>query len=125
MNNYTILVIEDNEDINFLTKTTLLSKGYKVICCYNGKEGIETAFKENISLIILDVMMPDMDGYEVLEILKSNEKTTHIPIAFFSAKTQSDEIEKGISLGAVKYFKKPFDPMELLVEVEKLLIIHS
>lgn len=120
MNNHTILIMEDNEDINLLTKATLSFKGYNVITAFNGKEGIKLANNNKIDLIILDVMMPDIDGYQVLETLKSNDKTKDIPVCFFSAKTQQEEIEKGIKLGAIKYFTKPFDPVELLKEVDKI-----
>lgn len=121
MSKYTILVIEDNEDINFLTKTTLNVKGYNVLSSLNGKDGIRLACNNKVDLIILDVMMPDMDGYEVLKELKNNSQTANIPVAFFSAKTQKEEISKGFELGAIKYIKKPFDPLDLIKEVENIL----
>lgn len=121
MKTHTILIIEDNEDINLLTKATLASKGHNVLCAFNGKEGIKLAQNNDVDFIILDVMMPDMDGYEVLSILKGNDNTKKIPVAFFSARTQKEEIEKGLSFGAIKYFRKPFDPIELLSEVDEIL----
>lgn len=114
--------MEDNEDINLLIKATLSFKGYRVFTAYNGRKGIAIANEENLDLIILDVMMPDMDGYQVLEFLKNQEATKNIPVAFLSAKTQKEEIDKGLSLGAIKYFTKPFEPMEFLNEVEDILI---
>lgn len=117
--------MEDNEDINLLTKTALTYKGYNVLTAFNGKDGIKIACNNSIDLIILDVMMPDMDGYEVLSNLKNLDKTKDIPVVFFSAKTQEEEINKGIKLGAIKYFTKPFDPLTFLKEVEELLIKYS
>lgn len=117
--------MEDNEDINLLTKATLTFKGYKVLTAFNGKEGLLLAQNNHIDLIILDVMMPDMDGYEVLKHLKESKLTKSIPVAFFSAKTQEEEIRRGISLGAIKYFTKPFDPLDLLKEVEETLLKYS
>jgi len=123
LNNYTILIMEDNEDINLLTKTTLAYKQYNVLSAFNGKEGIKMANDNKIDLIILDVMMPDMDGYEVLQVLKSCNATKNIPVVFFSAKTQEEEIKRGLRLGAIKYFTKPFDPVTFLNEVEQLLLM--
>lgn len=121
MTKHTILIIEDNEDINLLTKATLASRGHNVLCAFNGKEGINLAQNNKVHFIILDVMMPDMDGYEVLSVLKSNESTRKIPVAFFSARTQQEEIDKGLSFGAIKYFRKPFDPIQLISEVDEIL----
>lgn len=125
MSNYTILVVEDNEDIILLTKAVLSYKGYNVCTASNGTEGLKAAKENHPDLIILDVMMPDMDGYQVLEALKKADDTKDIPVAFLTAKTQEEEIKRGISLGAVKYFKKPFEPMELLSDIEALLSKYS
>lgn len=121
MSDYSILIMEDNEDINLLIKATLSFKGFNVHTSYNGTDGIEIAKKEKLDLIILDVMMPDMDGYQVLEKLKTNDSTKNIPVAFLSAKTQKEEIEKGLALGAINYFTKPFEPMEFLSQIEEIL----
>jgi DNA-binding response OmpR family regulator len=116
--------MEDNEDINLLTKATLSYKGYNVLSALNGTEGIELLQHNDVDLVILDVMMPDIDGYEVLEIMKCQEKTKDIPVVFLSAKTQEDEIKRGIKLGALRYFTKPFDPMKFLTDIEKILDEH-
>lgn len=121
MSQYTILLMEDNEDISLLTKATLSFRGYNVLTAFNGRDGIELVKNNKVDLIILDVMMPDMDGYEVLKHLKEMGIAKNVPIAFMSAKTQADEVSKGLEMGAVKYFKKPFDPMTFLKEVEELL----
>jgi len=121
LSTYTILVIEDNEDINLLTQAVLQSKGYNVLTAFNGTEGLEIARNNSIDLIILDVMMPDMNGYEVLAELKKNETTENTMVVFLSAKTLSEEVDRGLKLGAIKYFEKPYDPVEFLEEIGELL----
>jgi DNA-binding response OmpR family regulator len=118
---YNVLLIEDNEDITFLTRTTLEFNNYNVITAQDGKEGLSIAEIKPLDLIILDVMMPEMDGYDVLKLLKSNDKTRDIPVVMFSAKAQKTEIEKGLQLGAEKYFTKPFDPLVFLNEINIIL----
>ncbi len=116
-----LLLIEDEPDINLLAKTALKVKNFEVISVINGIDGIEQARNNDFDLIILDVSMPDMNGYEVLFNLQNDPETCNIPVVFFSALVQSGEIEKGIELGAIGYIKKPFDPDTLHLEVKKYL----
>ena len=88
--------------------------GYKVFTAPNGKIGIQKAKSENPNIIICDIMMPEIDGYGVLESVASEEKTKHIPFIFLSAKTEHKEIRKGMDMGADDYLTKPFDEQELL-----------
>ena len=121
MDSKTILLIDDEIDIRKLTKIVLEGAGYKVTTAFRGKRGIKKAKKGKIDLIILDVMMPDMDGYEVIKNLNQDKATKNIPVVFFSAKTQKKEIEKGLSLGARGYLTKPFDPEEFPQKIRKFI----
>lgn len=86
-----------------------------------GQEGIAKAEQERPDLILLDVMMPEMDGYETCRRLKANPATASIPIVFLSARAQQSEIQKGRDLGAIGYLVKPFDPMTLSSQLEEML----
>jgi DNA-binding response OmpR family regulator len=105
---YKLLIIDDDKaHLNLLQIS--LQKEYTVSVAGTGPEGIEAAAKQNPDLILLDVSMPGMDGYEVCSQLKTNSKTRHIPIIFVTAKTKGDDEYKGLSLGAVDYIFKPFN----------------
>jgi CheY-like chemotaxis protein len=95
--------------------------GHQVLVASGGREGLEKAAKEQPDLILLDVMMPEMDGYETCECLKSQPGTRHIPVVFLSAKAQQSEIQKGRDLGAIAYLVKPFDPMTLAAQLEAIM----
>lgn len=112
----TVLIVDDvKENIDILIN--LLGK-YDLIPATDGKTAIDIAQEEdNIDLILLDIMMPDMDGFEVCEVLKNNRKTAHIPIIFLSAKNKQAEIQKGFEVGGVDYITKPFNPDELLSRI--------
>jgi CheY-like chemotaxis protein len=116
-----ILVAEDEKDIRELVTFTLTFGGYQVIAAPNGAEAVEQASVEQPDLIILDVRMPKMTGYQACRALKENPETEHIPVAFLSAKGQVAEVEEGLALGAIAYILKPFAPNELLDQVGELL----
>ena len=116
-----ILLIEDDSALRENTAELLELSGYSVTTAPNGKVGIEKAISEAPNIIICDIMMPEIDGYGVLEIVASEEKTKHIPFIFLSAKTEHKEIRKGMDLGADDYLTKPFDEVELLSAVESRL----
>ncbi len=110
-----VLVVDDNpSNINILLN--LLGK-YDTIPCTNGKSAIDIAMNEEIDLILLDIVMPETNGFTVCEILKANDKTKHIPIIFISAKHDLEDITKGFELGGVDYITKPFNPIELQCRV--------
>lgn len=113
-----ILVIEDNFDIRENICETLELSGYKTFQAPNGKSGIEAAQNHYPDLIICDIMMPEMDGYEVLSILSKDVKTTGIPFIFLTAKAEKADFRKGLSLGADDYITKPFREDELLNAVQ-------
>jgi len=117
-----ILLIEDDPDIQKMVKLSLLYQGgHQVSVASGGAEGLQKAAAENPDLILLDVMMPEMDGYETIKALKSQPGTRHIPVVFLSARAQQAEIQKGRELGAVGYLVKPFDPMSLAAQLEAIL----
>ena len=117
-----ILVAEDERDIRELVAFTLSSLGgFEVIKANNGAEAIERAREETPDLILLDVRMPKMTGYEACAQLKADPLTQNIPVVFLSAKGQEAEIHQGMELGAEEYILKPFDPGELVEKVRAIL----
>jgi CheY-like chemotaxis protein/CRP-like cAMP-binding protein len=116
-----ILVIEDNKDVRENTSEILELAGYKVSMAANGKEGVTKATTEKPDLIICDIMMPELDGYGVLHMLNKNPQTNHIPFIFLTAKTERNDMRKGMEMGADDYLTKPFDDIELLNAVESRL----
>lgn len=117
----TILLIEDNADLRKNTAETLEFANYKVLTAENGREGVAIAIEHKPDVIICDILMPVMDGYGVINILQKNPRTQHIPFIFLSAKTERDEIRKGMEYGADDYITKPFNDTELLTAVEQRL----
>jgi len=111
----TILAVDDAE-VNVDILCGILKK-YDVIPALSGADAIELAQSEDIDLILLDILMPDIDGYEVFHILKNSEKTKDTPIIFITAKTSEVDIIRGFEMGAVDYVTKPFNPVELLARV--------
>ena len=122
-NNHTILVVDDNE-LNLDILVSILND-YDVIPTIDGKTALEIVDTENIDLILLDIMMPEMDGFEVCKHLKSNKKTKHIPVIFITAKHGVDDMKKGFDAGAVDYVAKPFNTLELLSRVNTHLQLKS
>lgn len=116
-----ILIAEDERDIRDLITFTLRFAGHEVLVTSNGEEALETALKEVPDLILLDVRMPRMTGYEACKQIKANEKTGQIPVVFLSAKGQEAEVQTGIEAGAQEYILKPFAPDQLVERVKTLL----
>ena len=116
-----ILLIEDNLEVRENTEEILELAGYKVITAENGKKGVEAAQKNKVDLIICDIMMPELDGYGVLHILRKNSNTSSVPFIFMTAKAEKSDFRKGMNLGADDYLTKPFDDTELLDAVETRL----
>jgi len=119
--NKTILVIEDNNDIRENTAEILELAGYTTFTAENGKKAVEIALKEIPALIVCDIMMPELDGYGVLHLLKKNKSTENIPFIFLTAKTERSDMRKGMEMGADDYITKPFDDIELLNAIEMRL----
>ena len=116
-----ILIIEDEKDIRQLVIYTLQYAGYQVIAGVNGEEAVALAQQELPDLILMDVRMPRMDGYQAAQQIKNNETTQHIPIVFLSAKGQESEVEHGFEVGAEDYLIKPFNPTELIDRIRSVV----
>jgi len=117
-----ILVAEDQQHIRSLIEYKLKNSGYTVVCAEDGRTALEKAGEILPDLILLDVMMPLMTGFEVLAALKENEKTRNIPILMVTAQSKEDEVLKGLELGADDYITKPFSPNELAARVKTVLL---
>ncbi len=113
-----VLVIDDNQDIRENTAEILELAGYKIFTAENGKKGVETAVKEKPDVIVCDIMMPELDGYGVLHLLRKNQDMEHIPFVFLTAKTERSDFRKGMEMGADDYITKPFEDIELLNAIE-------
>ena len=116
-----ILVAEDEKDIRELIGFTLRFAGFEVTLVNNGVEAVEKVSEMQPDLIILDVRMPKMTGYEACRQLQENSDTNTIPVVFLSAKGQETEIKQGLASGAVEYIVKPFAPDELTNQVKEIL----
>ncbi len=117
-----ILVAEDERDIRDLIAFTLRFAGHEVVAVGNGAEAVEAAPVEMPDLILMDVRMPRMTGYEACQLIKADGRVKHIPVVFLSAKGQESEIQTGFSVGASEYLLKPFAPMELTERIKELLV---
>lgn len=119
-----LLIIEDNPDVVTYLKSCL-ADSYQLEVAYNGRIGIEQALEHIPDLIICDVMMPEKDGFEVCEILKNDERTSHVPIVLLTAKADQHSRLTGLRSGADAYLSKPFNKKELLVRLEQLAILRT
>ena len=116
-----ILVAEDERDIRELISFTLQFAGFEVVLASNGADAVELAVEERPDLILMDVRMPRMTGYQACEALKQKPETQETPVIFLSAKGQESEIQEGLGVGAVKYILKPFAPDDLTAQVRQVL----
>ena len=116
-----ILVVDDEEDIAKLLKYNLEKEGFKVRIALNGEDALDLARTASPDLIILDLMLPGLHGYEVLRLIRGSMQISHIPVVILSAKTLKEDIDEGIRLGADDYITKPFIVAELVIRVKELL----
>ena len=116
-----ILIIEDTEDVVMLVKMYLESHRYEVITADDGQEGLEKAKSEKPDLIVLDLMLPKINGYKVCGLLKNDSRYTKIPVILFTAKAQEKDKKLGEEVGADAYITKPFEPEILLAKIKELL----
>ena len=117
----TVLVVDDDPVILKLLEVNFEMEGFSVVRAADGAEGLERARELLPDIVILDVMMPRMTGYEVAKALREDEGTAHIPIIFVTARAQSSDVERGMELGVDDYVTKPFDPLDLIARVNVLL----
>ncbi len=116
-----ILVADDEPHIRKLVSFSLGNHGYEVVEAIDGGEAVRLAGETEPDLILLDVMMPVMTGYDALKAIKADPATAHIPVVMLSAKSQRTEIEEGLAYGAREYITKPFTPKDLVQRVGELL----
>lgn len=115
-----ILAVDDEKHIVRLLKTNLERVGYEVVTANDGREALQKVVEEHPDLLVLDVMMPYMDGFEVLQNLRRNPSTRDIPVIMLTAKAQDADVFKGWQSGVDCYLTKPFNPMELLSFVKRI-----
>ncbi|MDW8102505.1 MAG: response regulator [Anaerolineae bacterium] len=116
-----LLIVEDDRDLAEMLKINFSEQGFEVEIAYKGKEGIELTRKKNPNLIILDINLPDIDGYEVCKQLRSHLRTSHIPIIFLTVRDERSDKLAGLELGADDYIIKPFDLDELRLKVRNAI----
>lgn len=119
--NSTILVVDDNKENLRVVSNYLDEKGYHLALALSGKDAFEILERNRVDLILLDVMMPEMDGFEVCKKLKANQAYKNIPVIFLTAKNEIDDIVEGFKAGGVDYITKPFNQIELHVRVNNHL----
>jgi DNA-binding response OmpR family regulator len=117
-----ILVVDDDPYILMSLEFLMKKGGHEVMIARNGTEALEAIHRSKPDLVLLDIMMPDVDGYSICKEIKSTKGLKDIIVVFLSAKTQEADIQKGLKLGAAKYISKPFSTRELMKEVNTLLV---
>ena len=115
---YTVLVCDDDRDIVSALKIYLTAEGYNVLCAYNGQEAIDAVKQNEVHLILMDIMMPGVDGIRALMKIR---ETQNMPVIFTTAKSEDNDIILGLNLGADDYVTKPFNPVELMARVRSQL----
>jgi CheY-like chemotaxis protein len=118
---YRILVVDDEPHLVRLMEFILAKQGHSMISAVNGREALEKARSERPDLILLDIMMPYIDGYEVAQTLRADDEIKSIPIILLSAKAQDEDIQRGLDLGVDEYITKPFSPEHLVHVVNSYL----
>jgi two-component system alkaline phosphatase synthesis response regulator PhoP len=118
-----ILTCDDEKNIVRLIQVNLKRQGFDVIAAYNGRECLEKVAEEHPDLIVLDLMMPEMTGFEVLEELKKDPSTAHIPVIMLTARTQDQDVLRGWQAGVECYLTKPFNPIELITFIKRIFSV--
>jgi DNA-binding response OmpR family regulator len=116
-----ILIADDEEDVKCVLQMFLESKGYRVCTAYDGLDAIDQTRREKPDLILLDIMMPLLDGFEVCKKLKADPETAAIPVVMVSASSYAESVQKGLDAGACEYIVKPFEPVDLDKLIHKVL----
>ena len=117
----TILIADDEEHLGFMVKFKLEKSGFNVLWEMDGNSAYSAIEKEVPDLVILDVMMPGLTGYEVLQKIKADDNLKNIPVIMLTAKGQESDLVKGIEMGAADYIIKPFRPAELMARIKRFL----
>lgn len=121
MNKPSILVVEDDTDIQQLVSYNLIKSGFNVTCADSGEEALQKLSQEQVDLMVLDLMLPGKDGYEVCRAVRNQEATKALPIIMLTAKSEEDDIIAGLECGADDYVAKPFSPRVLIARIEAAL----
>ena len=116
-----ILVADDSPSIRKFISFSLTMKGFEIVPASDGMEALEKLPREKVSLVITDLNMPNIDGFELIKTIRSNEEFKEIPIIILSSLGGDDDVKKGLSYGANSYLVKPFDPKRIMYEVSKYL----
>ena len=116
-----VLVVDDEPDIVALVAYHLAKSGYRVATAANGRDALDVVRRERPALVVLDLMLPDLSGYEVLEQLRADEATRHVAVLMLTARREEPDRIRGLSLGADDYLTKPFSPQELVLRVGAIL----
>lgn len=114
-----ILLVEDDSTLSFIVHDALTREGFDVVCAPNGESGLKLFKDTNPDIIVADVMMPKMDGFEMVRIIRLTSPA--VPVLFLTARTALDDVVKGFELGANDYLRKPFQILELVVRIKALL----
>ena len=120
-----ILAVDDERHIVRLVQINLQKEGYEVVTASNGREALEKVKSEKPDLVVMDVMMPEMDGFEALEQMKADPETANVPVIMLTAKAQDADVFSGWQKGADLYLTKPFNPAELLTFVKRIFSNQS
>ena len=116
-----ILIVDDEPNIVMSLEYAFKKKDFEVFIARDGTEALEIAEKERPDLVLLDIMMPEMDGYETLKQVRGNKELMHTEVVFLSAKSKEKDIEKGLKMGADSYLTKPFSIKKIISDIEGLL----
>ncbi|MFP4059171.1 MAG: PleD family two-component system response regulator [Bacteroidales bacterium] len=116
-----ILVVDDSSVNNLLMQNILEEEGYTILTVESGKEALSMIRQKSPVLVILDIMMPDLDGFEVLENLKTEDKTMNIPVMMLTARNNSRDKQKALALGALDYIIKPIDIPDVIARIKRIL----
>jgi two-component system, OmpR family, phosphate regulon response regulator PhoB len=121
MNKPSVLVVEDDKDIAKLLRYTLETAGFKTHLAYNGESGFGAACQFLPDVILLDLMLPGLDGWDIYGLLRVDYRTSHLPIVILTARAQEEERVKGLEMGADDFILKPFSPRELVARLTAVL----
>ncbi|MDX9708278.1 MAG: response regulator [Trichloromonas sp.] len=118
----TILIIDDHRPVGMLLENVLRLHGYGVLYAETGEEGLALARREAPALVLLDIMMPEMDGFRVCEALKADERTREIPVVFVTARGEAPAVERAKAVGGVGFIRKPFKSQQIVEVLDGLLL---
>jgi DNA-binding response OmpR family regulator len=120
-----LVLIEDEPDISMLVEATLKFGGHQIWSASHGHQGIDLVRQHHPDMVLLDIQMPDISGYQVLKQLKADAQVCHIPVMLFSAHDRPEDVQRGTEMGAYGFLFKPFDPQELLLQVNHALDTYT